>query len=407
MLAAVGFAVAVGFGIVAPALPVYARQFGVDRTAAGVVISVFAVMRIVSAPFVGRLVDRFGERRVLATGIGIVAVSSALAGLAGSYPELVVLRGFGGLGSAMFSVSGMTLLLRSVSAGQRGRATGMYSGAFLVGGITGPALGGVVTGVSIRLPFFLYAGTLVVAGGIGLRQLRPRVGSATGGGAAPGPRTSFRSALRHPAYRAALAANLADNWASIGVRSALIPLFVVDVLHRSSLVTGAAFVTVAVVNAAVLLPAGRLADTIGRRPILVVGLSFSAIALGLLAVVPGVTGLFVAMAVLGFGSGLLDVAPAAIVGDVAGNRGGTLVAGYQMSGDLGTVAGPVVAGHLADVAGYGVAFGASAGLVGLVAVLAATAPETRTATGPAAPPVVAEVGGSAHPVSPTPPPDPR
>ena len=81
VLTAVAFAVAVGFGVVAPAIPVYAREFGVGRTAAGAVISAFAFMRLVSALASGRLVNRVGERVVLATGIGIVAVSSALAGL--------------------------------------------------------------------------------------------------------------------------------------------------------------------------------------------------------------------------------------------------------------------------------------------------------------------------------------
>src|SRR6186997_2484322 len=88
VLTAVAFAVAVGFGVVAPAIPVYAREFGVGRTAAGAVISAFAFMRLVSALGSGRLVNRIGERLVLALGIGIVAVSSALAGLAQSYTQL-------------------------------------------------------------------------------------------------------------------------------------------------------------------------------------------------------------------------------------------------------------------------------------------------------------------------------
>src|SRR5579875_1364162 len=102
VLSAVAFAVALGFGIVAPALPVFARDFGVGRAAAAAVISTFALLRIAFALPAGRLVNRLGERLVLATGIGIVAVSSLLAGMAQSYWQLVVLRGAGGVGSAMF-----------------------------------------------------------------------------------------------------------------------------------------------------------------------------------------------------------------------------------------------------------------------------------------------------------------
>jgi hypothetical protein len=82
--------------------------------AAGAVISVFALVRFASAPVAGRLVNRIGERVVLATGIGIVGVSSLVAGLSGSYAQLLVLRGLGGLGSAMFTVSSFALLLRVV-----------------------------------------------------------------------------------------------------------------------------------------------------------------------------------------------------------------------------------------------------------------------------------------------------
>ncbi|HEX4287318.1 MAG TPA: MFS transporter, partial [Trebonia sp.] len=144
ILSAVSFTVALGYGIVAPGIPAFARQFGVSVAAAATVISAFALMRVAFAMPAGRLVDRFGSRRVMAAGIAVVAASSLLAGLSQSFAQLLVLRGVGGLGSAMFSVSAQALLLASVPSGQRGRASGLYTGGFLLGGITGPALGGVV-----------------------------------------------------------------------------------------------------------------------------------------------------------------------------------------------------------------------------------------------------------------------
>jgi DHA1 family multidrug resistance protein-like MFS transporter len=123
VLTAVAFSVALGFGIVAPAIPLFAKQFGVSNFAAGAVISMFALVRFASAPAAGRMVNRVGKRVVLATGIGIVGQSSLLAGLSGSYVQLIVLRGVGGFGSAMFTVSSFALLLRVVAPDQRGRAT--------------------------------------------------------------------------------------------------------------------------------------------------------------------------------------------------------------------------------------------------------------------------------------------
>jgi MFS family permease len=375
VLVAVAFFVALGFGIVAPALPVFARDFGVGKASAAAVISVFAFLRIAFALPAGKLVDRFGERLVMATGIGIVAVSSLLAGVAQSYVQLIVLRGFGGVGSAMFSISALGLLVRMTQPYQRGRAMGFWQGGFLLGGITGPVLGGVIDGISIRLPFFIYAGTLAAAGGVGLIQLRSTP-LAERGTASTAPRTTLRAALRNRAYRAALVANFADSWGAIGVRSALIPLFVTDVLHRKPIWTGVGFLIVSAVNGAMLLPAGRFADTVGRKPILVAGCVGSGLGIGALAVSQTLAGYLIGLALLGFGSGLLDVAPGAIVGDLVEGRAGPVFATYTMSSDVGSVVGPVVAGAIAD-SSYAAAFASTSGILGAAALLAVAAPETR------------------------------
>ena len=378
-LAAVSFSVAVGFGIVAPAIPVFARDFGVGRAEVGAVLSAFAFMRLASALGVGRLVNVTGERIVLATGIVIVAVSSALAGLAHSYLQLLVLRGAGGIGSAMFSVSAMGLLLRVVQPNQRGRAVGLFQGGFLLGGISGPAIGGPLAAWSIRAPFFVYAVTLLVAGLVGMLGLRrtPLAPRTTGPDGAKRPSTGLLAALRQPAYRAALTANLADSWAAMGVRNTLVPLFVVESLHRGTIWVGAGFAVVAAMNALILLPAGRLADERGRRPVMIAGCVLSGAAMVTLAVVPNLAGYIAAMVVFGLGSGLLDVAPAAVVGDVAGTRGGTVVAGFQMAGDGGSVSGPVVAGWVADTWSYPVAFWVTGGVLFAAALLAGRARDVR------------------------------
>lgn len=379
VLSAVAFSVAVGFGLVAPVLPEFARSFGVGKTAAGAVLSVFAGMRLASALGCGRLVNRIGERLVLALGIGIVGISSALAGASQSYLQLLVLRGVGGIGSAMFSVSGMSIVLRSTPAAQRGRAVGLFSGSFLLGGIAGPAVGGSVGDLGFRAPFYIYAGTLIVAGTIGL-ALMPRtrlMDPPAAPGEAPGG-TTLRQAFRLRPYRAALSANLADNWATLGVRNALIPLFVGEVLHVDKAWTYRGFVIVGVVNACVLWPAGRWSDNRGRKPVLLSGLLLLMAAMLVLATHETFTAYLVSMALFGLGSGLLDVAPAAMVGDVVGGRSGTTVAAYQMAGDTGSILGPLVAGAIVDLGSYPVAFGATAAVVGAAALMSFVAPETRT-----------------------------
>ena len=389
MLTAVSFSVAVGFGIVAPAIPVFAREFGVSRTAAGAVISVFAFMRLIFALAGGQLVDRLGERRVLAAGIGIVAVSSALAGLAQTYTQLLLLRGVGGVGSAMFTVAAVSLLLRVVGPDQRGRATGMFQAGFLIGGVSGPALGGVLTTISLRLPFFVYAAMLAVAGAIAMLALahtelaedtagEDTAGEGTAGDGPDGQpqRTSLGTALRDRSYLAALVANLGLGWAVFGLRISLIPLFVVEGLRRDPVWTGIGLVAGSAAQALALLPAGRITDTVGRRPAMLIGSFGTAASLALLALSTSVAPYVVAMVLFGLGAAFLGVAPAAVVGDVVRGRGGTVVAAFQMASDLGAVAGPVLAGWLADEVSFAAAWGVSAAVVA-VGGLAALAVPTR------------------------------
>jgi len=379
ILAAVSFAVALGFGIVAPAIPAFARQFGVSVAAAASVISVFALMRIVGALPAGRLVDRFGEPGVMAAGIAVVSVSSILAGFSRSFTELMVLRGGGGVGSAMFSISAQALLLGSVPGDQRGRASGLFSAGFLLGGISGPAVGGLVAAWSLRAPFFIYGTLLIVPGILAAVVLRRTPNRRRPAAGRPPVRSlaTLRRAVRSATYRAAASANLADGFAALGVRGALVPLFVRDVMHRSAVWTGMGFLLFAALNGAALLPGGRVADTLGRRPVLIAGCTISAVGMVMLALLGGPWAYLAALAVAGFGSGLLDVAPAAMIGDIIDRGGGTLVASYQMAGDIGSVVGPVAGGLLVDSASYAAAFGLAAVVLSGAAALGFVSREAR------------------------------
>ncbi|MEZ5191278.1 MAG: MFS transporter [Nocardioides sp.] len=112
ILIASSFLVAVGFGLITPVLPQFAQSFGVGATASSIVISAFAFFRLVGAPGGGRLVARLGERPVYLTGLLVVAGSTAATGFASSYWQLLVFRSLGGLGSTMFTVSALALIVR-------------------------------------------------------------------------------------------------------------------------------------------------------------------------------------------------------------------------------------------------------------------------------------------------------
>ncbi|SMQ71430.1 MFS transporter [Agreia sp. VKM Ac-1783] len=365
VLGLIAFFVMVGFGVVVPVLPVFVRSFGVGYAEVGAVVSAFALMRLVASPFVGKLIDLMGERVVLAVGIGIVAVSSGLVGIAADYPHLLILRGVGGIGSAMFTVAAMTLLLGTTSAQHRARAVGFYQGGFLIGGMTGPAIGGLLATISLTAPFFFYAGTLAVAGLVGLILLRPRSGAArdtvvSDAEGSDNPLVPLRDVLRDARFCAACLANFAQGWNSFGVRSALIPVIVVEVIKGPSSFTGIAFAIAAVAQTLALGPAARFIDRAGRKPALVMSLALAAVLTVAISFTGDIVTLTILLSLYGVVSAFLGIAPAASVGDVVGRRGGRGVAIFSMSSDIGAIVGPLAAGALVDAFSFPVAFGVGA-----------------------------------------------
>lgn len=400
VLATIAFFVALGFGILIPSIPIFASTFGVNAFQAGVVISVFALVRFVTSPLSGVLVNRFGERLVLSSGLFIVAISSLAAGFSQSYGQLVVLRGAGGLGSSMFTVSAMALLLRVVASHQRGRASSAFQGGFLLGGVAGPAVGGIVVAWSIRAPFFVYAATVMMATLVSLVflsrvRLLEREEMVSGGRA--GKLQELREALKDKAYQAAIGSNFVTGFVVFGLRASIVPLFVVEGLERGPSLSGVAFLVAAGVQAVFLLPAGRMADTRGRRPALLFGTISLALGMTLLALSDlatnvmgnaGVAGVFlflVAMGIQGFGGAFMGSAPSALVGDIMGGRkGGIVIATFQMMSDVGAILGPLVAGVLVDAFDFDWAFAAGAALALIPIVLVLRMRETLTRSGSAA-----------------------
>ena len=360
VLTAVSFSVAIGFGVVVPAIPLFARSFGVSNAAAGAVISTFAFMRLATGLFGGRLVDRFGERLVLAVGVTIVAASSALAGLAQTYPQLLLLRSLGGIGSSMFTISAASLLLRIVPDDQRGRAQSIYQSGFLIGGITGPAIGGVLATISLRAPFFVYALSLTVAGLIAAVFLSHSRLSAKGGvdiaAREQATHTSLREALKMESYLTALVCSFALGWTIFGMRASLIPLFITEHMKVSTAWTGIGFTVASIAGAITLLPAGQYSDSKGRRPALLFGIVTAIVAFLLLTWSPNIALVVLAMGLTGVAGSFFGTTPAAVVGDILHGRGGQVIALFQMASDFGSILGPLVAGWLADRYSYQAAF---------------------------------------------------
>jgi len=184
----------------------------------------------------------------------------------------------------------------------------------------------------------------------------------------------MRRVVRDIRYQAACLTNFAQGWQSVGVRSTLVPVLVVETLHYSARATGIVFAVAAIAQALFLGPAGRATDRIGRRPLLIAAGLITG--LGALATpfAPTIWVLTAILAVYGLGSAMHATAPTAVVGDVIGRAGGLPIAIFSMTSDLGTIAGPLVAGKVADDWNTPAAFTIGAGLLLLGSLVSAFIP---------------------------------
>ena len=369
VLIAAAFVIAIGFGLITPVLPSFARSFDVGVTASSIIVSTFAFFRLVFAPAGGRLIAKFGERPIYITGLLIVAISTGATAFAQSYWQVLLFRSLGGIGSTMFTVSAVALIVRLAPPTIRGRVSSAYGSAFLLGGIGGPVLGGLLGNLGLRIPFLVYAVALVIAAAIVAAMIRTEALRP----AADAPQRAVftvREALQDSAYRASMGSAVANGWANFGVRNAILPLFATAVILDEPWVAGAALAVFAAGNAVGLTFSGRLSDRIGRRPFIIGGLLVSGLATMITGWVGTLPLLILVSAVAGLGAGVLNPAQQASIADIVrqDRNGGPAIAAVQMSSDLGSIIGPIIAGVLVDEGSYGLAF-AVTGLIGLLAVI--------------------------------------
>ena len=379
ILTSISFLVAIGFGVIIPAIPIFAKSFNVSNTLIGLVISSFAIMRFVSGLFSGKLVDRFGERIVLGFGLFLVALFTLVAGLAQSYSQLLLFRSAGGLGSSMFTIAAGALLLRVVGDSQRGRAQSLYNGGFIAGGVAGPAFGGALLAISPRAPFFIYSGLLVIAGIFAFTFLHEkRLGKSATPQDVSTQVMTIKEALQLRAYLYSLFLAFLGTWVFFGMRSSILPLFAIEDIGVTTSIVGISFTLALISQGLVMVRAGKYSDKNGRKPVILVGFVITLLSLFLLTISTNVVMYLIAMLILGLGAGFATAA-GAIVGDVIKGKNGKVYALWQMAGDAGMMVGPLVLGLIADLFSYRSAMLVSAIVFSLALFIAIRIPETNSA----------------------------
>jgi MFS family permease len=372
------FFVAVGFGIISPTLPLFARSFGVNHAQVGAILAAFAFARFATGLISGKLVDHFGERLIYSFGIGFVSITSFAAGFAQNYEQLLIFRAVGGFGSSMFSVAAGSILLRAVDDDHRARAQSLYNGSFLVGMMAGPVVGGALSGFSLRAPMIIYGFLLIGASASGAFLLRNSTLAAKPTASQERETISLRSALALKPYRSALIISFITAWVLFGMSRSILPLFMVEEIKVSPSFMGLGFTISTVINGIFLMKAGKLSDINGRRYSAVIGTSFLTLFILALAVTTEPWMFLAASVIVGFGGAFLSTTPSAIVGDVLEGKGGQVIGLFQMAGDAGAMVAPLILGAIADGYGYRPAFLVTAALMLVAVAVSIKLPETRS-----------------------------
>ncbi len=151
------------YSALTPLLPHYADQFGISRTAAGVLLACYGCGVLVAALPAGVLVSRLGPKRVVLGGLVLVGAASLAFAFADDPWLLGVTRALQGVGSAATWAGGLTWLVAVTPADRRGRTIGTAMGAAVLGALVGPVLGAIADFAGARATFCGFAAIVTAA----------------------------------------------------------------------------------------------------------------------------------------------------------------------------------------------------------------------------------------------------
>ncbi|MFD7455888.1 MULTISPECIES: MFS transporter [unclassified Streptomyces] len=366
-LYAAGFTTAFGAHGIAANLGGFSDDAVTSLLVLGGLLALYDGAEVVLKPVFGTLADRIGAKPVLVGGLVAFAAASALYVMADSPGWLWAARLGQGAAASAFSPSASALVARLNPAAKRGRAFGSYGFHKSVGYTLGPLLGGLLVWAGgLRLLFTVLA---VLGAGVA-------VWAAVAVPAVP-PLPKQRQTvldlarrLSDPVFLGPTAA-LAAATAALSVGVGFLPVSGAAA-GLGTIATGAAVSVLAATAAFVQPYAGRALDS-GRLTTgtgLAAGLAVTAAGLGC-AMLPGLTGVLLAAALIGAGTGLITpLGFAALATRTPEERMGQTMGAAELGRELGDAGGPLLVAAVATVATLTYGYAALAVLVALGAAVA-------------------------------------
>lgn len=156
------FAAFLGIGVVDPILPSIARAMGASHFMVELLFTSYLLVMGLANLGAGALATRIGSKRTMLLGLATVAVFAGACSLVSSIEALAILRGFWGLGNALFTTTALAIIV-GVAAGNSERAITLYEAALGFGIACGPLIGGLLGAQSWRLPFVGTSVLMIIA----------------------------------------------------------------------------------------------------------------------------------------------------------------------------------------------------------------------------------------------------
>lgn len=332
-----------GFGMVIPVMALYAERLGAPDAQIGWLMTGYSAMQFVFTPIWGRLSDRHGRRPLLLLSIVMTAVGFLGYALAPSFAWLLVSRLFAGAATANIAIAQAYIADVTPPEG-RARGMGLIGAAFGLGFVLGPAIGGLLSSVSLAVPGYA-AAALAAANGLAAFFVLPEPAAHV-----RAERRPHLEALLGGVSRPGIRRLILIYFIAILAFSGMEATFALLAVHRYGLdqrqvsyVFALIGVVATVVQGGLI---GPLSRRFGERALLVAGLLLQAAALAALPYAGSVAGLLVATVPLAFGSSLTIPSLTSLISRSARaeDQGGTLGIG-QSAAALGRIAGPISATH--------------------------------------------------------------
>lgn len=344
-----------GFGIVIPILPYYARQYGASATVLGLLMMSYSAMQVVFAPVWGKISDSVGRRPILLMSILGTGLAFLILGFARTLAMLFVGRLFAGLCGANISTAA-AYIADSTSEENRAKGMGMIGAAFGLGFVCGPALGGMLSVWGYDAPMFaaaILAGLNFVFAYLALPEpLKNKIERAKNR-VNRWDRETFASVFSRPRVRSAILIFFVTTLA-VTQMEATFALYMLDEFHynarQAGVMLGAVGLIMVVIQGGLI---GRASKKYGEVALI----SFGSVALGVglvgFGLAPSLRLVMTALGAMAIGQGFLNPSLSSLCSKAAeSNRKGATMGFYHSAGSMARVIGPPAAGLFYDKLGH-------------------------------------------------------